>query len=211
MPQPNFEDLLTVELPGALDFHHISLKLFWISQLLPIDALPAHYPRGPATAWRAFWLSSFPHLAHTVLWRYYHRKLPTRQRLHQLCPDRHLNPYCLLCGGVEDDEHFLWSCMLKKETWSRIANRFLQPTARLAYESLVLGSSAPIQVLSGLRVDGQAIIACTVWAIWRCHWRFVFDGRTFWPNEAAARATQAIKRIHDENIYRERLKSSRSG
>ncbi|PHZ16577.1 uncharacterized protein RHIMIDRAFT_63697 [Rhizopus microsporus ATCC 52813] len=53
MPQPNFEDLLTVELPGALDFHHISLKLFRISQLLPIDALPAHYPRGPATAWRA--------------------------------------------------------------------------------------------------------------------------------------------------------------
>ncbi|ORE01269.1 hypothetical protein BCV72DRAFT_80251 [Rhizopus microsporus var. microsporus] len=51
--QPNFEDLLMVELPGALDFHHISLKLFRISQSLPIDTLPAHYPRGPATAWRA--------------------------------------------------------------------------------------------------------------------------------------------------------------
>ncbi|PHZ10756.1 uncharacterized protein RHIMIDRAFT_239576 [Rhizopus microsporus ATCC 52813] len=101
--------------------------------------------------------------------------------------------------------------MLKKETWSRIANRFLQPTARLAYESLALGSSKHIQVLSGLRVDGQTIIVCTVWAIWRCHWRFVSDGRTFWPDEAAARATQAIKRIHDENIYRERLKTSRSG
>ncbi|ORE09317.1 hypothetical protein BCV72DRAFT_333800 [Rhizopus microsporus var. microsporus] len=95
--------------------------------------------------------------------------------------------------------------------FGRIANRFLQPTARLAYESLALGSSKHIQVLSGLRVDGQTIIACTVWAIWRCHWRFVFDGRTFWPDEAAARATQAIKRIQDENIYRERLKSSRSG
>ncbi|PHZ11472.1 uncharacterized protein RHIMIDRAFT_24752 [Rhizopus microsporus ATCC 52813] len=50
-----------------VDFHHISLKLFRISQLLPIDALPAHYPRGPATVWRAFWSSSFPHQAHTVL------------------------------------------------------------------------------------------------------------------------------------------------
>ncbi|PHZ12630.1 uncharacterized protein RHIMIDRAFT_291967 [Rhizopus microsporus ATCC 52813] len=128
MPQPNFEDLLT---------------------LLPIDALPAHYPRGPTTAWRAFWLSSFPHQAHTVLWRHYRRKLPTCQRLHQLYPNRHLDPYCLLCGGVEDDGHFLWPCMLKKETWPCIANRFLQPTARLAYESLTLDSSKRIQVLQG--------------------------------------------------------------
>ncbi|ORE12271.1 hypothetical protein BCV71DRAFT_282420, partial [Rhizopus microsporus] len=69
---------------------------------------------------------------------------------------------CLLCEGVEDDEHFLWSCILKKETWSRIANRFFQPAARLTYESLKLRSSTPIPVLSGLRVDGQTIIACTV-------------------------------------------------
>ncbi|RCH87227.1 hypothetical protein CU097_003548 [Rhizopus azygosporus] len=103
--------------------------------------------------------------AYTVLWRYYHRKLPTCQRLHQLCPDRYLDPYYLLCGGVGYDEHFLWPCMLKKETWSRIANRFLQPASRLTYESLALRSSTPIQVLSGLRVDGQTIIACTVWAI----------------------------------------------
>lgn len=203
LPQPNFKDILTVELPGAMDFDHITLKLFRTSKLLPIDALLAHYPRSSATAWRKFWSSSFPHQAHTVLWRYYHRKLPTRQRLHQICPDRHLDPFCLLCGGVEDDEHFLWSCVHKKETWSRTVNRFLQPTARLTYDSLALGSFTDIQVLSGLRVDGHTIIACTVWAIWRCHWRFVFDGRTFWPDEAAARATQAIKRIHDENFYRE--------
>ncbi|KAG0860177.1 hypothetical protein G6F17_001261 [Rhizopus arrhizus] len=206
LPQPNFEDMLTVELPGTMDFDYITLKLFRTSNLLPIDALPAHYLRGPATAWRKFWLSSFPHQEHTVIWRYYHRKLPTRQRLHQICPDRHLDPFCLLCGGVEDDEHFLWSCEHKKEIWSRIVNRFLQPTARLTYDSLALGSSTDIQVLSGLRVDGHTIIACTVWAIWH----FVFDGRTFWPDEAAARATQAIKRIHDENSYRERQKSLRS-
>lgn len=107
MPQPNFDDLLTVELPGAMDFHHVTLKLFRTSQLFPINVLPAHYPRDSATAWRIFWLSHFPHQAHTVLWRYYHRKLPTRQSLHQLCPDRYLDPYCLLCGGIKDDEHFV--------------------------------------------------------------------------------------------------------
>ncbi|KAG1416867.1 hypothetical protein G6F58_005773 [Rhizopus delemar] len=84
------------------------------------------------------------------------------------------------------------------------------PTARLTYDSLALGSSTDIQVLSGLRVDGHTIIACTIWAIWRCHWRFVFDGRTFWPDEAAARATRAIKRIHEESSYREIQKSLRS-
>ncbi|KAG0849065.1 hypothetical protein G6F17_011095 [Rhizopus arrhizus] len=44
LPQPNFKDMLTVELPGAMDFDHITLKLFRTSKLLPIDALPAHYP-----------------------------------------------------------------------------------------------------------------------------------------------------------------------
>ncbi|CAO3699556.1 hypothetical protein G6F70_000076 [Rhizopus microsporus] len=117
----NFEDILTVDLPGTMDFDHITLNPFRTSQLLPVDALPAHYPRGPATAWRVFWLSSF-----------------------------------------------------------------LQPAARLTYEPLALGSSTTIQVRSGLHVDGQTTIACTVWAIWRCHWRFVFDDRTFWSDEAAA-------------------------
>ncbi|RCH82653.1 hypothetical protein CU097_006051, partial [Rhizopus azygosporus] len=45
MSQPNFKDLLTVELLGAIDFHNITLKLFRTSQLLPVDALPIHCPR----------------------------------------------------------------------------------------------------------------------------------------------------------------------
>ncbi|CEI95810.1 hypothetical protein RMCBS344292_09987 [Rhizopus microsporus] len=57
MSQSNFEDLLTVELLGAMDFRHITLKLFKTLQLLPIDALPAHYPRDPAKAWHTLWLS----------------------------------------------------------------------------------------------------------------------------------------------------------
>ncbi|ORE06384.1 hypothetical protein BCV72DRAFT_335935 [Rhizopus microsporus var. microsporus] len=182
MSRPNFEGLLTVDLPEVMNFRNIILKLLRNSQQRPIDSLPSHYPRGSASAWYTFWLPSFPHQPHTVLWRYYHRKLPTRQRLYQLCPNRHLDPYCLLCESVEDDEHFLWSC-----------------------------SSTPIQVLSGLRVDGQITIACTIWAIWRYHWRSMSGGRTFWPHEVTARVTQAIKRIHDENAYRERLESSRSG
>ncbi|CEI90554.1 hypothetical protein RMCBS344292_04876 [Rhizopus microsporus] len=44
MPQPNFKVLLTVELPGAIDFHNITLKVFRTSQLLTIDALPVYYP-----------------------------------------------------------------------------------------------------------------------------------------------------------------------
>lgn len=99
----------------------------------------------------------------------------------------------------------------KKMAWSRIANRFLQPAAKLTYQYLAIGSSTPIPVLRRLCVDGQTIIACTVWAIWRCHWRYIFDDHTFWPDEAATRETQAIKRIHDENTYQSRLKSSRPG
>ncbi|CEG80902.1 hypothetical protein RMATCC62417_15165 [Rhizopus microsporus] len=120
----------------------------------------AFEPRGPASAWCTFWLSFFPRQARTVLWRYYRHTLPTRQHFRQLCLDRHLDPYCLLYGGVEDDERFLWPCTLKEDTWARIANRFLQSVVRLTCQSLALGSSSPIPVLSGLCVDGQTIIVC---------------------------------------------------
>lgn len=46
-----------------------------------------------------------------------------------------------------------------------MASRFLQPVVRFTYESLALRSSTLIQVLSGLRVDGQTVITCTILAI----------------------------------------------
>ncbi|RCH80266.1 hypothetical protein CU097_004297 [Rhizopus azygosporus] len=58
MPQPNFEDILTAQLPGVMDFRNITPKLFRNPKLRPIDSSPAHYPRGSASVWRAFYLSS---------------------------------------------------------------------------------------------------------------------------------------------------------
>ncbi|RCH96572.1 hypothetical protein CU097_012106 [Rhizopus azygosporus] len=86
---------------------------------------------------RACNYSSFPHQAHTVLWRYYHRKLQTYQCLHQICSDRRLDPYCLLCGDVEDNEHFLWSYLdVGSLVGSELAASYIHPLiqALLSYD-----------------------------------------------------------------------------
>ncbi|KAG1148228.1 hypothetical protein G6F37_003547 [Rhizopus arrhizus] len=35
--------------------------------------------------------------------------------------------------------------------------------------------------------------------LWQAHWKHIFDDKPFWPDEAAARATQMLRRMHAEN------------
>ncbi|KAL4207715.1 hypothetical protein AB4K20DRAFT_1979710 [Rhizopus microsporus] len=92
MPQTNFKDLLMVELPGNMNFRNITLKLFRTSQLLSIDTLPIYYPRGLLRHGSPFGCHPF-------------------QRFHHLCPDRHLDLYYLLYGGVEDNKNNIISVL----------------------------------------------------------------------------------------------------
>ncbi|KAL4213575.1 hypothetical protein AB4K20DRAFT_1983696 [Rhizopus microsporus] len=41
-----------------MDFRNTTLRLFRNSKLRPIDSSSVHDPRGPASVWRAFYLSS---------------------------------------------------------------------------------------------------------------------------------------------------------
>ncbi|KAG0746443.1 hypothetical protein G6F57_007471 [Rhizopus arrhizus] len=36
-------------------------------------------------------------------------------------------------------------------------------------------------------------------SLWQAHWKHIFDDKSFWPDEAAARATQMLRRMHAEN------------
>ncbi|KAG1144365.1 hypothetical protein G6F37_007373 [Rhizopus arrhizus] len=63
-------------------------------------------------------------------------------------------------------------------------------------------SAVSINLLFGTQRSGLGIwrcnpyLVCGVLCLWRTHWKHIFDGTTFWPNEAAARATVVLRRIH---------------
>jgi hypothetical protein len=52
------------------------------------------------------------------------------------------------------------------------------------------------------------VITCGVLCLWRTHWKHVFDGSLFWPNEAAARATMLLRRMHQENLYKKEFQDN---
>ncbi|KAG0755163.1 hypothetical protein G6F57_011589 [Rhizopus arrhizus] len=136
-----------------------------------------------------------------VLWRFYHHKLPCRERLHRLIPDKFTDPLCIHCGGNDNDEHFLWQCPAKRTIWTTIASRFLQDPDSLRYDHLTLAGSTSLSLKEGLRIDNLSVIACTVLSLWQLHWKHVFDDAPFWPDQVAARATLLIRRIHAENRH----------
>ncbi|KAI9479570.1 hypothetical protein BDB00DRAFT_743400, partial [Zychaea mexicana] len=68
------------------------------------------YPRATRAAWKHFWKAPLPHRAHTVLWRFYHNKLPCRARLHQLILDSYPSDSCIFCDRRDTDQHFIWTC-----------------------------------------------------------------------------------------------------
>ncbi|KAG1136066.1 hypothetical protein G6F37_012764 [Rhizopus arrhizus] len=55
------------------------------------------------------------------------------------------------------------------------------------------------QLLSGLNLSPFDLIECAILALWQAHWKHIFDDKPFWPDEAAARATQMLRRMHAKN------------
>ncbi|KAG1147448.1 hypothetical protein G6F37_004104 [Rhizopus arrhizus] len=135
-------------LPDGTTSASLNTKWFSESRLSHSPTLPASYPRASPIAWRRFWKASIPHRVHTLLWRLYRHKMPCKGRPHQLIPNRFPDPSCVYCGGVDSEEHFVWSCPFKHEIWQTISSRFFVDPARLTYSLIQLPSSFGIEVTS---------------------------------------------------------------
>ncbi|KAG0739315.1 hypothetical protein G6F60_011755 [Rhizopus arrhizus] len=99
LPPLQFDRFVPTHTADGTRFANLSTKWFRSTKLPPLESLPLDYPRAPFSAWRLFWQTALPHKAHTVLWRFYHHKLPCRERLHRLIPDKFTDPLCIHCGA----------------------------------------------------------------------------------------------------------------
>ncbi|KAG0928434.1 hypothetical protein G6F57_013603 [Rhizopus arrhizus] len=174
-PIPDFHRIISPVLPDGTLLLAMTTKWFRSCALSPLEALSAHYPTGSSAAWNRFWRSSFPQRAHTILWRLYHHKLPCRARLHRLIPSRITDEHCVLCGGIDDDEHFLWSCPSKRPFWNTLASRFLRDPPSLQYDYLLMNGVRKPQLLSDLKLSPFDLIGCAILALWQAH-RMLYNG-----------------------------------
>ncbi|KAG0738416.1 hypothetical protein G6F29_006855 [Rhizopus arrhizus] len=92
--------------------------------------------------------------------------MPCKERLQQLIPNRFPDPGCVYCGGIDSEEHFVWSCPFKHETWQTIASRFFVDPAKLIYSLIQLSSSFGIVVALSLSVSYLIIIASALLSLW---------------------------------------------
>ncbi|KAI8143045.1 hypothetical protein BJV82DRAFT_515574, partial [Fennellomyces sp. T-0311] len=164
----------------------------------PFITLPQEYPRAHKSVLSAFWRANFPHHAHTILWRAYHRKLPTRSRLQRLNIQFALDRRCPISGEVETDRHFVWDCPVKQTTWRTMAGRFLEQPSLLSYEHFWINPTNKLQVSGIQGVSFEMVMERTFLAIWQAHWRYFFDNSTFWPNGIVAKVIGQVKRIESE-------------
>ncbi|KAG1441196.1 hypothetical protein G6F46_013475 [Rhizopus delemar] len=116
--------------------------------MLPLDRLPPTYPRASRSSWNKFWHVSIPHPARTILWRLYHSKLPTRSRLQRIMPRYIIDEGCMMCGAIETDEHFLWSCPVKRPIWDTLAQRFLEQPSILSFDQINRPFQTTVKTLS---------------------------------------------------------------
>ncbi|KAG1537495.1 hypothetical protein G6F46_009635 [Rhizopus delemar] len=199
LTETDFYNILDSLLPDGTPIASLNTKWLRESQLPHSSTLPAAYPRASHTAWRLFWKAAIPHRAHTLLWRLYHHKMPCKERLHQLIPTRFRDPDCVYCGGVDSEEHFVWSCPFKHEIWQTISSRFFVDPTKLTYNLIHLPPSSDVEVAPSLSVTYLDIIASVLLSLWQLHWKFIFEDHPFWTQEVVARATRQILKIHKEN------------
>ena len=177
LTEADFDNILDSLLPDGTTSASLNTKWFRESRLSHSPTLPASYPQASPIAWRRFWKASIPHRVHTLLWRLYHHKMPCKGRPYQLIPNRFPDPSCVYCGGVNSEEHVVWSCPFKHDIWQTISSRFFVDPVKLTLASF--NFLLPLALKSLLCVTYLDIIASVLLSLWQLHWRFIFEEHQF--------------------------------
>ncbi|OAD72120.1 hypothetical protein PHYBLDRAFT_170015 [Phycomyces blakesleeanus NRRL 1555(-)] len=188
---------LTALVPG-IPWHRLSTQSFRLlcnfhsKSARPIS--PTLVPRQL----RRFWSFPLLHGARNVWFCALHKNIPCRSRLNSRIPTTFPDPSCALCSHPLDNQtHFLFQCPVKLSVWSSIWTLYFAQTA------------TPTVLLSGLQsftfppctdssLSAASIFGCTLLAIWRHHWLFIFDHVPFVSSAAFSTASSLLDRLKSE-------------
>ncbi|KAI8638428.1 hypothetical protein BD408DRAFT_351844, partial [Parasitella parasitica] len=168
--------------------------------------------------WQQFWHLRIPINARNTWYRFLHRKISSRQRLHGFQPDI-FDPYCPLChkpnsrrnpAHIENNQHFMYACPQKILVWTTAVVHYIDPTLDHFnflhyYDILTLRTnitrttSVPFPSLSVYQV-----FSVVLQAIWTAHYRFVFLEIPFVPLQVLSSIHKALAYLeHEENLHLE--------
>ena len=202
----DYQAMVASQSHSHISINDITRKQFRYSLLPQLSSLPASYPKAHHAAWHRFWNAPIPHRACTLLWRLFHHRLSSRQRLQALLPRQVDSATCSRCEHdpavtqpeIESDQHLLFSCPAIQAVWHTLSRRFLVPPQQFQWKHLHTISARSPSLLPHPHITSDIIIACGMLAIWRAHWAFVFEQVVTPANIIADSAIHHINRIIDE-------------
>ena len=86
---------------------------------------------------------------------------------------------CIYCGDVGTEEHFTWSCPLRKKIWQTISSISLIAPSTLSFAIIARPSSPDPLIIPSLSLRFLDIVYCTLLSLWNFDWKFVFDDQQY--------------------------------
>ncbi|CEP12431.1 hypothetical protein, partial, partial [Parasitella parasitica] len=162
-----------------------------------------------SSQWRLFWKIPILLQSRTVWYRLLHRKIPSKSNLHHLIPNTHPSPQCPLCSsqGIEDIQHFFFTCPLKLAVWQFTASTYLSHTP-LTDETLLqfLNNISHFSITEPTRsaslpfpeLTVYQVFATSLLCIWQAHWRTTFDHVPFVTDTVNSSIARSLSRLDSE-------------
>ncbi|OAD80080.1 CCHC-type zinc finger transcription factor [Phycomyces blakesleeanus NRRL 1555(-)] len=148
--------------------------------------------------WRKFWSFPLPLVARNIWFRGLHDKISCRACLHFLLPLAFPSPTCSICSLSSDSQdHFFFTCPLKNAVWIDMWLEFFGTISiPTALHNAFHFFSFPSSLNSS--IPPSTVFGCTLLAIWRHHWTFIFDDSPFVPSAVVGTACKTLTRICPE-------------
>ncbi|KAI9494379.1 hypothetical protein BDB00DRAFT_762100, partial [Zychaea mexicana] len=146
----------------------------------------------PVANWHKFWAEPMFSSIRNAWFRAVHNKLPTAASLNQIILDFLPTSCCQLCHSMVDTlDHFLVTCPVRWSVWTRMWGPlfFCEPEAHALIQIITKLDWHLLPTLSTRKYS--ATIQCTLLAIWRAYWSYIFDNTPFLP-DAVARSTLSL-------------------
>ncbi|KAG2189846.1 hypothetical protein INT46_009977 [Mucor plumbeus] len=207
----------TYFIPDFFSFIVSSPTTTGFKSLPSFNKAPPPPPIISPSKWQQFWRLRIPINARNTWYRIIHRKITTKQRLHEIQPDI-FTPYCQLCRPrrysrhahppTETNQHFLFSCPKKILVWTTAIVNYIDPSfAHFSFlhfsdilklnSSITQSNTVPFPQLSTYQV-----FACILQAIWVAHYRVVFDNIPFVPLTIISHIHKALTKLqYEETLH----------
>lgn len=185
---------------------------------LPSPAKPPPSTVLSPAKWQQFWRIRIPLNARNTWYRFLHRKITTRERLHELMPDT-FDPYCPLCPRrrnrrtathKETNQHFMFACPKKLPIWTTAICTYVDPNYahfNFLHLSAILKLDSTIQRTTTVPFQSLSIyqvFACIIQAIWIAHYRFIFADIPFVPLAVLSTIHKNLTKLNnEENLHLE--------